>query len=807
MSPGKGAGVTRRSALVAIGLPIAIFVVQWFLWRHIAPYAWVLFFPAVFLSAWMGGLTGGLLATALSTLLVWYGFLPPEMEFNPPDGAGALSAALFASIGIGISAMQQRLHRANARAAEANEDLRTAYRGLEERIFDRAKELARTNESLRLSESRLHAIVENLVEGVCVSDLNGKVIQFNRAAVEMHGFASEREWRLQLEEFATTFEVSTLQGVLCTPEQWPLGRILRGEHLRDVELRIRRLDAEWTRVFSFGGDIVPDADGKPLIAVLTFTDVTQRKHAEEALFAAKVAAELSAREKSEALGRLNEAQHTARIGSWDMNMNDHTVRWSDEMYRIFELDPRTFVPGVEANARYVHPDDMVPYHLAMEHAVRTQGELDCDLRILTGTGALKYCNSKGRLQTDHAGRPERFFGTLHDITDRKRAELELRKFASLAENSLEFIGMSDLQGKPFFINQAARRLVGIDSLEQAARTPVADFFFPEDRAFVMDQFLPRVQRDTHGEVEIRFRHFKTGEPIWMIYNVFTLRDEHDQPIAYATVSRDISARKAAEQALHLANEELERKVAARTEELRIAKERAETADSLKSEFLAHMSHELRTPLNAIIGFAGTLLLRLPGPLNADQSRQLETIQTSARHLLALINDLLDVSKIEAGKVEAFLETVDCRQVVEDISATMDVEARRKGLTLETQLPDAPLPMRTDRRMIRQILLNLLSNAIKFTERGHVRVTLHGTGTAEDEVRICVEDTGVGIRPEDSHRIFARFDQIRASREATSEGTGLGLYLSQRLAVMLGGQIVFQSEFGKGSRFTLTLHGA
>jgi protein-histidine pros-kinase len=274
------------------------------------------------------------------------------------------------------------------------------------------------------------------------------------------------------------------------------------------------------------------------------------------------------------------------------------------------------------------------------------------------------------------------------------------------------------------------------------------------------------------------------------------------------VSRDISARRRAERALLRAKEDLERNVAERTAELLVAKERAETADHLKSEFLAHMSHELRTPLNAILGFAGTLLLKLPGPLTPEQIRQLQTIQSSATHLLALINDLLDVTKIEAGKVEAHFEAIPCQAVVEEVVKTLGDQAKRKGLAFGATMPEQPLMVRADRRMLRQIVINLVGNAIKFTAQGGVRIDVSREEAGPGHgVRISVEDTGIGIRADDQGRLFERFTQLRSSQDATHDGTGLGLHLSRQLAQLLGGEISFRSEHGHGSTFVLTLQEA
>ena len=227
------------------------------------------------------------------------------------------------------------------------------------------------------------------------------------------------------------------------------------------------------------------------------------------------------------------------------------------------------------------------------------------------------------------------------------------------------------------------------------------------------------------------------------------------------------------------------------------------ANSAKDRFLASMSHELRTPLNAIIGFTGTLLMRLPGPLTADQEKQLTTVQANAKHLLSLINDLLDLAKIESGKVELRLEPVALQAVVREVAGTLQPLAEAKGLRLETAVakPDVVLP--SDARVLNQILINLVNNAIKFTDRGSVRIELdqrQDGGRLLPEIRVV--DTGIGIRPEDQTQLFQAFRRVDNSSRHRQEGTGLGLNLSQKLAELLGGTITVQSEYGKGSTFTL-----
>ena len=230
------------------------------------------------------------------------------------------------------------------------------------------------------------------------------------------------------------------------------------------------------------------------------------------------------------------------------------------------------------------------------------------------------------------------------------------------------------------------------------------------------------------------------------------------------------------------------------------------ASRMKSAFIANMSHELRTPLNAIIGFTGALLMKLPGPLTAEQDKQLNTIRSSARHLLSLINDILDVAKIEAGKVTLSIEAVKCQDLVGEVAETLRPLATQKGLALEVVLDETPITLNTDRRALTQILINLANNAIKFTDKGMVRVSL-GLRTQEDgkqTVEFSVADSGAGIRAEDQAKLFQAFSQLDSTSTRHAEGAGLGLYLCQNLANVLGGSLYFTSEFGKGSVFTLAM---
>jgi PAS domain S-box-containing protein len=418
--------------------------------------------------------------------------------------------------------------------------------------------------------------------------------------------------------------------------------------------------------------------------------------------------------------------------------------------------------------------------------------------------------------------PGQFATIVSDISERKTSERALReseeKFRALFESANDGVFLVSTEGVVVEINEAMARMHGYTAGEMAPME-LSDLDTPET-ARLAPQRLARLFGGEPLSFEVEhWRKDGTAIPLEVTASLVVIGGER-YVLAF---HRDITRRRAQEHELEAYRQHLEAMVDTRTDELAaINEELAATNQELtsvneelvgansdlaaateaKSNFLANMSHELRTPLNSIIGFSGVLLQGLAGPLQREQHAQVEMVNRSGRLLLALIDDILDLAKVEAGREAVTVERVDPVAIACEVAEAVRPLAVDRGLYLEAGGEGFDGACFSDEGKLRQILFNLVGNAVKFTDSGGVRVAVRAQGRHSCE--ISVTDTGPGIDPENLGRIFDPFTQVESTNAAKPKGTGLGLPISREYAHLLGGEITVVSEPGSGSTFTLTL---
>jgi PAS domain S-box-containing protein len=534
--------------------------------------------------------------------------------------------------------------------------------------------------------------------------------------------------------------------------------VLRNAEIRDQLVTFQQPSG---RILTMLGSAVPlrDQSGGVRGCVGAFMDVTARVEAERAL-----------RESEE---RLRLAVTAAGVGYWSWNPKSDSYVMDETCARMFRVEGVGTFEDIRA---VLFVEDIPKMRQAVDDALAFGQPYRAEFRVHDGAGGWRWLASLGDVQRDDTGNPLRMFGVTIDITDRRHTEEERQKFVSLVENSTEFVGMCDLNGRPLFLNEAGMRLVGLADLAEARRTHIREFFFEEDHEFVLNEFLPAVLREGRGEVEIRFRHFRTGEPRWMIHNVFPLRDSDNKTMGFGTVSRDITERRHTEQML-------------------------KEADRRKDEFLATLAHELRNPL-APISNALEIWPRVEkDPAQAARIR--EMMERQVKQLKRLIDDLLDVSRISRGKIQLRTEKVELSAILEGAIEAIRpfVDACRHRLKVE--LPNYPVTVEGDIGRLTQVFGNLIHNAAKYTDPcGLIRIS---ADVHDDRAFVRVKDNGSGIPQEMLESIFDAFTQVNLNLDRAQGGLGIGLTLVKTLVEMHGGTVFATSEGpGLGSEFVVTL---
>ena len=399
---------------------------------------------------------------------------------------------------------------------------------------------------------------------------------------------------------------------------------------------------------------------------------------------------------------------------------------------------------------------------------------------------------------------ERRMTELRHMREMLQSEARFREIVSTA---MDAIVIFDEQERISLFNSAAERMFRSPASEAVGRS-ITEFFRVEGSMDLVRQKCsssrdePATPQDDERHVTAMTGNRASGESFPSEVSISCFEGKEGNQ--YTLIVRDISERVRHEEALRQQALQLERmmtELKAANDELNRRQEDLERAMSARSRFYASMSHELRTPINAVLGYSTLLLENIYGPLNEKQAEGIQRTQRAAKHLLELVNDVLDLSKIEAGKIDLRLQPVSFPTLIEELFVTVRPLADKHGSKLSLEFPESqPITIVSDPRRVRQILLNLLSNAIKFGAGKPIQVSIRRA--SEDGVTVAVTDHGDGIAPEDQERIFQEFVQL--GKTQLQEGTGLGLPISRRLAELLHGSLVCTSQLGRGSTFTLTL---
>jgi PAS domain S-box-containing protein len=400
---------------------------------------------------------------------------------------------------------------------------------------------------------------------------------------------------------------------------------------------------------------------------------------------------------------------------------------------------------------------------------------------------------------DSAGRIVGASKVARDVTERTQAEEARRaseaRYRMLFDHAPDGIVIVDANGYYLDANASICRMLGYTH-DEIIGLHASDIVAPAEIPRIGEALdVIKTKSDYQREWQLRR---KDGS----VFAVDTIATAMPDGNLLAMI-RDITERKRAQEALRESHENLERKVADRTAELQLTKERAEAAGQAKSEFLASMSHELRTPLNGVIGFSEFLVDGKPGALNPKQKEYLGDILNSGRHLLQLINDVLDLAKVEAGKIEFNPEQFPLCKAIEEVRSVAGPIGQKKRIQVGVFIAPGLQEVTLDQIKFKQVLYNLVSNALKFTDSDG-RVDIHCAPKGPDQFTLAVKDSGIGIKAEDLARLFREFEQIDSGAGRRYEGTGLGLALTRKLIELQGGCITVESEFGKGSTFTATL---
>jgi len=599
----------------------------------------------------------------------------------------------------------------------------------------------------------------------------------------------------------------------------------------------------------------------------------------------------------------SKAEKIAHLGYWEWDISTNKLIWSDEVFRLYGLNPEKDIPTYENVVNTLSNESREWFNKAVDDAINNNLPFEGEYSLIRSDGSIRYTHTIGEVIRDKEGKPLSMFGVVQDITERKKAEEELSKFKLGIERSDEIIFITNTDGSIIYVNPAFEKIYGYSREEALGKTPriLKSGLLPSE---AYKQFWDTLlaKKVVSGEL---VNKTKDGHILNIGGSANPILNDEENIIGYLAIQRDITEAKQVEKRLKLfrnlidqsneaifindpvtgrivdSNEKATKSLGYTREELlnmcvtdfeitlpdnfswkehvkevqnkghlilegRLRRKdgtsfpvetnvsftvlgnidymvavvrditerkkvdklllenlRLEAADKAKSEFLATMSHELRTPLNAIIGFSELLKMNTSENLSEKQVNYIDNIRYGGRHLLNIITDILDLSRIEAGKVELVIERISLVETINEIINMIKETAGKSKVNIKKEFDDQVEFIEADQQRLKQILFNLMSNAVKFSKEngGTVTITVKKDG---DMASISVSDTGIGIREEDVNRLFKEFEQLDSGITRKYGGTGLGLAIVKKLVGLHGGKIRVESKYGEGSKFEFLL---
>ena len=621
------------------------------------------------------------------------------------------------------------------------------------RVYNNNKRIEVDNKSV-MSPDYSTFLFENLTVGLYRTTADGKILIANPALVKMLGFDSFKQLQQQ-----NTGEGEFGSGNLKAKFK---NQFIKTEELKGYRTVWMKKDGSGIHVIENSQAVKSEA-GEVLYYEGTVEDITNWKNDRNGL-------------------RDNEAEYSILFKKvqdlfYKVDIDGIVIDISTSIKQLMDFD-RDDIIGKPVTSFYYNPED----RMRLLEEINSNGEVrDYEVKLKTSSGKAKYASISARLICDSEGNPDHYVGSIKDIDERVRTELELRMLKQAIEQSSVSILITDIDGNIEYVNSHFVKQTGytLDDVKGLNPRILRSSYHDDDFYKELWETI-LAGKDWQGEM---LNKKKNDELYWANVVISPISNNGAKITHFVAIQDDITEKK-----LML-------------EELVDAKQKAEEANKLKSNFLANMSHELRTPLVGILGYAELLSEEIANPDYRDMSLN---ILHSGRRLMETLNSILDISRIESNKQNIKIQPVNLLRILHESANLFRNAALQKDLSLDFSLPENPVCLNSDEDLLFKIFNNLISNAVKYTHKGGIMIKVSDCVTSENIVKVDVIDTGIGISREYHNIVFEPFRQVSEGHSRSFEGTGLGLSITKKIVELLGGSITFKSDPGAGSVFSVTI---